>query len=149
MKHFPQSAQASCTLQSLIDLLFTEQASCVVRTADTIRLFRERGIKDLYRLLKEEPEWLQGAQVADKVVGKGAAALMVLGGVRELFADVISYPALELLGRHPIRISYTIAVELIINRAQTGPCPVEALCATCETEEECLEKIESFIATQA
>ena len=57
-----------------IDLLFAEKCSCVVRNGDTIRIFRERGVRDLWRLLHEEPELLDGAFVADKVVGKGAAA---------------------------------------------------------------------------
>ena len=80
-----------------IDLLFAERCSCVVRNGDTIRIFRERGVRDLWRLLHEEPELLDGAFVADKVVGKGAAALMAAGRVRELFADVVSHAALELL----------------------------------------------------
>lgn len=57
-----------------------------------MRIFRERGVADLFRLLHEEPQLLRGAFIADKVVGKGAAALMVLGGVEGLFADVVSRP---------------------------------------------------------
>lgn len=133
----------------LAEILFSEHLSCVIRTGDTIRLFRERGIKDLFRILKEHPEWLQGARVADKVVGKGAAALMLLGGVEELFSDVISYPALELLARHNVVVSYTIAVERIANRTKTGLCPIEELCIACETPEEALRKIEDFILSQS
>ena len=40
-----------------------------MRNGDTIRIFRERGVRDLWRLLHEEPELLDGAFVADKVVG--------------------------------------------------------------------------------
>lgn len=29
-----------------IDLLFAERCSCVVRNGDTIRIFRERGVRD-------------------------------------------------------------------------------------------------------
>lgn len=49
-----------------IDLLFAERCSCVVRNGDTIRIFRERGVRDLWRLLHEEPELLDGAFVADR-----------------------------------------------------------------------------------
>lgn len=112
-----------------IDLLFAERCSCVVRNGDTIRIFRERGVRDLWRLLHEEPELLDGAFVADKVVGKGAAALMAAGRVRELFADVVSHAALELLNGAGIPVSYTVAVPHIINRAGDGICPVERLCA--------------------
>lgn len=39
----------------LIDLLHIEACSCVIRNGDVTRIFRERGVKDLYRLLEEEP----------------------------------------------------------------------------------------------
>ena len=116
-----------------IDLLFAERCSCVVRNGDTIRIFRERGVRDLWRLLHEEPELLDGAFVADKVVGKGAAALMAAGRVRELFADVVSHAALELLNGAGIPVSYTVAVPHIINRAGDGICPVERLRARART----------------
>lgn len=116
-----------------IDLLFAERCSCVVRNGDTIRIFRERGVRDLWRLLHEEPELLEGAFVADKVVGKGAAALMAAGRVRELFADVVSHAALELLNGAGIPVSYTVAVPHIINRAGA------------RTAAECLPLIEGFL----
>lgn len=85
-----------------------------------MQIFRERGVADLFRLLREEPQLLRGAFIADKVVGKGAAALMVLGGVEGLFADVVSRPALELLAGAGIAVEYTVVVPGIMNRAGTG-----------------------------
>lgn len=131
--------------QQATEMLFAERCSCVVRNGDTIRIFRERGVKDLWRLLHEEPELLRGAFIADKVVGKGAAALMVAGGVSELFADVVSRPALELLNAAGIPVGYTVAVEHIVNRAGDGICPVEQLCAGAQTAAACLPLIEGFI----
>lgn len=108
--------------------------------------FRLRGGDGyLWRLLHEEPELLDGAFVADKVVGKGAAALMAAGRVRELFADVVSHAALELLNGAGIPVSYTVAVPHIINRAGDGICPVERLCAGARTAAECLPLIEGFL----
>ena len=65
-------------LQDLIDLLHERKCSCVLRNGE-IYTFERRGVEDLYDLLREQPGLLLGADVADKVVGKGAAALMVLG----------------------------------------------------------------------
>lgn len=64
-----------------IELLHSARCSCVILKDGKPRLFRERGVKDLYRLLTTEPSSLAGAFVADKVVGKAAAALLILGGV--------------------------------------------------------------------
>ncbi len=131
--------------QNVIDCLFIEDCSCVIRNGDAIRIFRERGIKDLFRLLKTEREFLAGAFIADKVVGKGAAALMVLGGIDRLFADVISRPARMLLEDAGVKVDYTIEVPHISNRTQTGWCPVETLCRDCKTAEECLPLIIDFV----
>lgn len=67
--------------QNLLDYLFTEKCSCVIRQANEIRVFHERGVKDLYRLLREEPGFLKDSFIADKV-GKAAAAWMIGGGVK-------------------------------------------------------------------
>lgn len=131
--------------QYLIDYLFAEKCSCVIRNGNDIRVFHDRGIKDLFRLLKEERAFLDGAFVADKVVGKGAAALMILGGVKEVYADIVSRPALALLNEARIRTDYTLVVAHIVNRTQTGICPVEQLCDGCATAQTCLPLIERFI----
>ena len=71
-------------MDELIRLLHEGGYSCVIRKEE-IRTFTQRGVADLYDLLNQHPVFLHGAQVADKVVGKAAAALMVLGGVREVY----------------------------------------------------------------
>lgn len=107
--------------------------------------FDGRGVSDLYRLLHEAPETLRGARLADKVVGKGAAALMALGKAKEVYAEVISEPALHLLQAADIRTTYGKLVPHIINREGTGWCPVEIRCQDCHTPEECLTQISSFL----
>lgn len=134
--------------RQLVDLLRDEQASCVIRNGAETRIFRERGVKDLFRLLEEDPAFLAEACVADKVVGKGAAALMVLGGVRGVYAEVVSAPVLGLFAAAHIPVEYGIEVPHIINRAKTGWCPVETLCRDCRTAEECLPLIRGFILSQ-
>lgn len=61
----------------------------------------------MFFLLENEPEFLLGAFVADKVVGKGAAALMVLGGVKHVYTDVISTPALDLFKTYGVEVSFS------------------------------------------
>lgn len=127
------------------ELLETEGCSCVIRNGYETRIFRERGVKDLYRLLREYPEVLKGAVVADKVVGKAAAALMILGGVEEVFAQVISQSAHSLFKTTSIQVNYIRQVPHIINRTQSGWCPLETRCFTLQTPEECLAQIEAFL----
>lgn len=129
----------------LIRILQDGNHSLVV-AGDGIRTFDGRGISDLYGLLTEHPGWLRGASVADKVVGKGAAALLILGGVRELFAGVVSTSALGLLKDSGLPVRFSQEVAHIVNRKGDGVCPVETLCKECTTAAQCLPLIREFVA---
>ena len=131
--------------QELITQLHALQCSCIIRNNGTTRTFHERGVKDLHRLLMQEPEILSGASLADKVVGKGAAALMIAGEVAWVYADVISQAAMELFEQSQVEVQYGEIVPNIINRAGTDICPVEKLCRDCKTAAECLPLIDKFI----
>ena len=132
--------------QEMIDRLHAGNYSCVIRKGGEERVFFRKGVADLYGLLQAEPGFLNDARVADKVIGKGAAALMALGKVQEVYADVISRSAKELLEREGIPVIYASEVPYIRNRAQTGQCPVEALCNETDDLQEMLEKISCFLA---
>ena len=132
-------------LKQLRHILHTTNCSCVIANGDKIESFYQRGIKDLYELLHSNRSLLEGATIADKVIGKGAAALMIAGGVTIVYADVISEPAMELFKQHSIKVEYDKKVANIINRRGDGICPVEERCAECKTIEECLVKIDEFI----
>ncbi|MCQ2193516.1 MAG: DUF1893 domain-containing protein [Paludibacteraceae bacterium] len=131
--------------QMQIDLLHRGDFSLVMMKDEYVRTFTQRGVADLYGLLTEDPAYMQGSLVADKVVGKGAASLMVLGGVREVYADVISEPALETLRKGGVLVTYKQLVPFIENRDKTGWCPVETLCRDAKTPQEALPLIADFL----
>ena len=131
-------------MERLMEILRSGNHSLVVAGSE-IRTFDGRGIADLYRIFTLEPDFLAGASVADKVVGKGAAALMVLGGVKEVYAGVASSAALTLLHNSGIAVRCDLEVPHIINRKGDGICPVETLCGDCTTAAECLPRIEQFM----
>lgn len=113
-------------MKELIEILHSENLTLVVKSGDgTIHRFIQRGVKDLLTLVSEHPEVLKGALIADKAVGKAAAACMVLGDVRHVHADVMSEPALVLLQQHGLKAEYGTLVDHIINRTGTGWCPME------------------------
>lgn len=84
-----------------------------------------RGVAPLLKWLDEGMS-LQGFSAADKVVGKGAAYLYILLEVKEIYANVISRPALDTLKKHNIPTSYAILTEAVKNRDNTGLCPIES-----------------------
>lgn len=131
--------------QMQIDLLHRGGFSLVMMKEEFLRTFTRRGVADLYGLLTEDPNYMEGALVADKVVGKGAAALMVLGKVMEVYADIISEPALQMLQSNGIPVHYQDLVSSIENRERSGPCPVESLCLGAKNAEEALPLIADFL----
>ena len=96
-------------MEKLINLLHTGGYSCTIANGGKIRTFTQRGVADLYDLLTQEPEFLKGALIADKVVGKGAAALMILGGIKELYTDIISTKALELFRKSDVKVDFVMS----------------------------------------
>lgn len=135
-------------MEELVSLLHEGNHSLVVANGD-ICTFNGRGVSDLYGLFKGNPGFLKGASIADKVVGKAAAALMISGGVKRVFTDIVSRPALDLFATSKVHISYGIIVPHIVNRTKTGWCPLETRCRNCLTPQECIEQIEEFIELQA
>lgn len=128
----------------LINILHEGQHSLVVEKEE-IYTFDGRGVSNLFQLLEENPALLYGSMVADKAIGKSAATLMALAKVKQVYADVVSQPAVELLESHKIPITYGNIVPYIINRAGTGSCPLEARCLPCVTLQECYAQICSFM----
>lgn len=131
-------------MEDLIRLLHEGQHSLVVANGD-VCTFDGHGVSDLYSFFKEDSGFLKGASIVDKIVGKAAAALMILAEIKEVHTDVISQLALDLFAGSRISVSYTTVVPHIINRTQTGWCPLETRCRDSLTPQDCLCQIEEFI----
>lgn len=123
-------------MESIIDILHKGGYSCVMKNREEVRTFTQRGVADLYDLYQADSAFMKGAAIADKVIGKGAAALMVLGGFKTVYADIISTPALALLCKAGIETTFAQEVPHIINRDKTGWCPLETACMELNTVEE-------------
>ncbi len=100
----------------------------------------ERGVKPLLELLDSDTH-LHGYSVADKVIGKAAAFLYVLLAPVEIYAGIISKPALEVLHQYDIKIAYDLLTEAIRNRDNTGFCPMETAVWDSKTPNDALAQI--------
>lgn len=132
-------------MDKLISMLGHDGCRGVLRSpgGETI-VFRRRGVVDLFDAVTSHPDFMRGASVADKVIGLGAAFLLVKGGVAEVYAEVISRPAVSKLQDAGISLSYGKIVDHIINREGTGICPVERLTANAESPDEAWKLIKEF-----
>ena len=114
-------------MESIIDILHKGGYSCVMKNREEVRTFTQRGVADLYDLYQAD------------------SALMVLGGVREVYTDIISEPALAVLHKANIRVECVQIVSRIWNRNRTGWCPLETLCYELESPEAMYPVIQNFV----
>lgn len=134
-------------INQLARLLREGNHSLVVRTSDgRVLTYDGPGVSDLVRLIDEDPDVLRKALVADKVVGRAAASLMVWAGVCEVYGDVMSEAALCFLTDAGIHNTHKSLVQYIANRSGDGMCPLDKRCQHLTTPEACLPEIRAFIA---
>jgi iron complex outermembrane receptor protein/vitamin B12 transporter len=136
-------------LFGIIRILHEGNYSCVICNRNETRTFSKHSVIDLFNLYRKEPSFMEGALVADKVVGRAAAALMALSGVKYVYASVISESAITLFLDSNIEVEYDEKVPFIENIDQTGWCPLEAACYGVKTPEEIYPVIKSFILKQS
>ena len=123
-------------------LLQEEDYTCVLCGGDQVFTSRLRGVKPLLSWLDQGLD-LSGFSAADKVVGKAAAFLYVLLGVKEVYAQVMSVPAKRVLEGHGIPNGCTEEVDAIHNRTNTGFCPMETAVWDITEPREALKAIRS------
>ncbi len=106
-------------------LLAEGNYTCVVCCGGETYTATERGVRPLL-------SWLNGGTplalgtAADRVVGKAAAFLYVLLGVKAVYAPIMSAPARDTLRAGGIEVFADSIVPAIRNRTDTGFCPMES-----------------------
>lgn len=119
--------------------------SCVVSRGEKLYISDERGICPLMDWLAHDEKPLSGASVADKVVGKAAALLFVYGGVREVYAAVLSEAAADALAKHGVPVVCDKLVPRIINRTGTGLCPMETRVMDTDSPQEAYRRLQEAL----
>ncbi len=111
-------------LEQAKNLLKSGNYTCVLSNGEDILTSFERGVKPLLGFLETKRDF-SAYSAADKVVGRGAAFLYVLLGIKILYADVLSEGAKSVLEAHGTDISFGELTPVIRNRRGDGICPME------------------------
>lgn len=117
----------------------------VVKNGELIYKSQEKGIKPMYFLAVNEKGTLKGVSIADKVIGKGAAMLCSYIGAKELYAQLISEGAIEVLEEENIVYTYDRICPYIKNREKSDMCPVEKIATNVDDMETLLGEIGKFL----
>ncbi len=102
----------------------------------------EKGIKPILTWLKNPKKPLEEAVFADKIIGKAAAMLLVKARVKKVYGETLSKSAAAVFNKYGIRYSYGKMADYIVNRTNTGLCPMEKTVLNIENIED------AFIALQ-
>jgi len=127
------------------DLLTQESYTCVLTDGQTTYTSYDHGIKPLLGFIDNHVN-VEGFAAADQIVGKAAAFLYILMGVKQVYANVMSKEGLKLLRSKGIEASYDQLTSIIINRKGDGMCPMELTVKDVDTAAEALPLLKAKVA---
>jgi len=105
--------------------LLETKSTFVLMKGEEVHHSELRGVAPILDFLREKPDLLEDAVVADKVIGRAAALLLIHGKIAALHAFCISDHALDVLTSSGIVLEYDEVVPYIVNRDGTDMCPME------------------------
>ena len=111
-------------IKSAINIIQEDRASCIIiKNNIIVKAELGSGIAPLIDLY--EGGILKDSFVVDKIIGKAAAMVITLGGVKGCYGITVSKSAINWLESHNVSVKYDHCVELISNRTGDGMCPME------------------------
>lgn len=135
------------SLKEITHILHHGAYSCVLKnSSNEIFTYTQHGVRDLYEIINSGCGLLNNAIVADKAIGKAAAALLIIGGIKAVYADIISVSAYDLLTEHGIDVEFVEKVGSILNRNKTSLCPMEKMCDSKKSVNNIYLAIEEFLS---
>ena len=133
-------------LAEMKKLVDAGKACVIAKDGVIVRQLEGRGVKPIVDELDRDPKAFAGVVAYDKVIGRAAAAVYVVGGAAKVAADVMSEAAVAFLEKHGVAAVAAKKVPQIINRAKTGICPMEATVANLDNPEEMVNALRKAIA---
>ena len=132
-------------IESAINLIRADKASCVViKDKKIVNIEHASGISPIIAMY--ESGVLENAVIVDKIIGKAAALVMSLGGVKACYGITTSVSAIEHLKSRGIEVKYDNCIDHIINRRGDGLCPMEDAVKDISNETEALEAIKKRLS---
>lgn len=118
-------------LNRAVQILKEKDVSCVIINGqEEVSTSTELGIKPLMIALRKDKHAFKGCVIADRIIGKAAALLAVLGKAEGVYGEIMSEAGKEVLEIYQKTYAFGTMVPYIHNRSNTGRCPMEE--AVCE-----------------
>ena len=117
----------------------------VVNHGEILHALSGMGIKPILTVLRQSPQDLQGAAVADKVIGRAAATALVRAGVGQVYGQIMSEHGKARLESFGVTAAWGQLVERIDNRDGTDMCPLEKASFASDDLDESFASMMAFI----
>lgn len=127
-------------LEKAINILNSGAYTCVLVKGESIYTSKKKGISPVLDLINEGVD-LVGFSLADKVIGKSVALLILKAQIKDVYAEIISQHAITLLNQFDISYQSLETVDRIMNNTQTGFCPMESVILNESDSEEAYIKL--------
>jgi hypothetical protein len=101
----------------------------IVKNGAVLFETRSHRITGFLEAVETLGDQLEGAAVADRVVGKAVAFLCVYAKIRAVYAAVLSRKAQAVLKKDGITCQWQELVENVLDANKTGMCPFEKTAA--------------------
>ena len=132
-------------LKKAIEILKSEDVSFVAIVGEDIVKDKAIGIKPIFQRVKLNKNFFKDVIVADKIIGKAAAMLLINSGVSQVYGETMSLSAIEILEKYNIYYEFGEKVDFIHNRDNTGLCPMEETVKNIDLPCEAFEPLEKTI----
>lgn len=106
-----------------IELINNNKASFIIYNKDYYDI--GIGVKPIIKIIDTNKLLLDNAYIVDKIVGKASAMLFVKYNIKYIHGILMSKQAINVLEYHNIEYTYDNICEYIVNRTNTGLCPLE------------------------
>lgn len=119
----------------------------IVKNGKVIFKSRLHGVVGLIQAIEVLGKSLLSSSVADRVVGRAAALLLIYSHIGEVYAITISALGLNILNEYGIKVEYDILVPKIMNRRGDDLCPLEKISLTVNSPREAYEKLKEHASS--
>lgn len=105
----------------------------------------DRGILPIFRPMVSNQEFFKDSYVADTIIGRGAAMLLVLSGVKGVYGAVMSESATDVFRKFNVMFESGELVPYIKNRNNDGLCPIEKSVAKAVDPEQAFQLVQAML----
>jgi Domain of unknown function (DUF1893) len=118
----------------------------IVRDARVIATGTRDGIGELLQVVAEQGDALNGASLADKIVGKAVAMVAIYAGITAIYTPLGSELAEQTLRAHSVPFQADTIVPRIQNKRSDGLCPMEQLTLDIDEPSAAVQALTEFVA---